>query len=75
VINEIPALDTPRSGRHGRKPFVSTKDGRIPWQMKLTDEQGKARYPFLIIDSISFRGPISVPKNAAGATNTSRARR
>ncbi|MCE9604319.1 MAG: DUF1592 domain-containing protein [Planctomycetia bacterium] len=59
VINEIPGpSNTPRSGRHGRRPFVSTKDGRIPWQMKLTDEQGRARYPFLILDSISFRGPI-----------------
>jgi hypothetical protein len=26
--------------------------------MKLTDEQGRARYPFLILDSISWRGPI-----------------
>ena len=48
----------PRSGRHGDKPFISIKDGRIPWQMKLTDEQGNARYPFLIMDSISWRGPI-----------------
>jgi mono/diheme cytochrome c family protein len=48
----------PRSGRHGDAPFISTKDGRLPWQMKLTDEQGRARYPFLIMDSISWRGPI-----------------
>lgn len=59
VINEIPGpSNTPRSGRHGRRPFISTKDGRIPWQMKLTDEQGRARYPFLILDSIQVRGPI-----------------
>lgn len=59
VINEVPGpSNNPRSGRHGRKPFVSTQDGRIPWQMKLTDEQGRPRYPFLILDSVSFRGPI-----------------
>ncbi len=59
VINEVPGpSNNPRSGRHGRKPFVSIADGRIPWQMKLTDEQGRPRYPFLIIDSISFRGPF-----------------
>jgi len=59
VINEIPGpSNNPRSGRHGRKPFISIKDGRIPWQMKLTDEQGRPRYPFLIIDTVSFRGPI-----------------
>lgn len=59
VINDVPGPPvTPRSGRHGRKPFISTKDGRIPWQMKLTDEQGRPRYPFLILDSVSMRGPI-----------------
>ncbi|QDU25518.1 Planctomycete cytochrome C [Anatilimnocola aggregata] len=59
VINNIPGLSNNfRSGRHGNKPFVSTKEGRIPWQMKLTDEQGRARYPFLILDSVSFRGPF-----------------
>jgi hypothetical protein len=59
VINNVPGLSNNfRSGRHGNKPFVSTKDGRIPWQMKLTDEQGRARYPFLILDSVSFRGPF-----------------
>ena len=39
VINEVPGTsNNARSNRHGRKPFVSTKEGRIPWQMKLTDE-------------------------------------
>jgi mono/diheme cytochrome c family protein len=59
VYNEVPGpSNLPRSGRHGSRPFVSIKEGRIPWQMKLTDEQGRARYPFLIMDSISWRGPI-----------------
>ncbi len=59
VYNDVPGPpNTPRSGRHGNVPFVSTKMGRIPWQMKLTDEAGKARYPFLIMDSIMWRGPI-----------------
>lgn len=59
VINEVPGPPTtPRSGRHGRKPFISIQDGRIPWQMKLTDEQGNPRYPFLILDSVAMRGPI-----------------
>jgi Protein of unknown function (DUF1592)/Protein of unknown function (DUF1588)/Protein of unknown function (DUF1595)/Protein of unknown function (DUF1585)/Protein of unknown function (DUF1587) len=59
VINEVPGPSVaPRSGRHGRRPFISTKDGRIPWQLKLTDEQGNPRYPFLILDTVSFRGPI-----------------
>ncbi|WP_238388666.1 DUF1592 domain-containing protein [Roseimaritima ulvae] len=59
VINQVPGpSNTPRSGRHGNRPFISIKDGRMPWQMKLTDEQGRPRYPFLIMDSISFRGPL-----------------
>ncbi len=59
VINEVPGpSNNPRSGRHGNRPFISTKDGRIPWQMKLTDEQGRPRYPFLIMDAVSWRGPI-----------------
>ncbi|NBV23122.1 MAG: DUF1592 domain-containing protein [Proteobacteria bacterium] len=59
VINDVPGpSNTPPSGRHGDRPFVSTKEGRLPWQMKLTDEQGRARYPFLIMDSVSWRGPI-----------------
>lgn len=59
VYNDVPGpSNLPRSGRHGETPFISTKIGRIPWQMKLTDEAGKPRYPFLIIDSISWKGPI-----------------
>jgi hypothetical protein len=59
VYNNVPGPSTlPRSGRHGPVPFVSTKLGRSPWQMKLTDEEGKARYPFLILDSIAWKGPI-----------------
>jgi mono/diheme cytochrome c family protein len=59
VYNDVPGpSNTPRSGRHGEVPFISTKIGRIPWQMKLTDEAGHARYPFLIIDSVSWKGPI-----------------
>lgn len=60
VYNDVPGpSNLPRSGRHqSGVPFVSLKDGRLPWQIKLTDEQGQARYPFLILDSISWRGPI-----------------
>ncbi len=60
VYNDVPGpSNLPRSGRHqSGVPFVSIKDGRLPWQIKLTDEQGNARYPFLILDSISWKGPI-----------------
>jgi mono/diheme cytochrome c family protein len=49
----------PRSGRADpRIPFFSIKDGRRPWQMKLTDEEGKPLYPFLIVDWVEWEGPI-----------------
>jgi hypothetical protein len=59
VYNDVPGpSNLPRSGRHGSRPFVSLKDGRMPWQIKLTDEQGRPRYPFLIIHTISWKGPL-----------------
>jgi len=59
VYNDVSGpSNNPRSGRHSAVPFVSTKLGRTPWQMKLTDEEGLAIYPFLILDSITWRGPI-----------------
>ncbi|MCA9058469.1 MAG: DUF1592 domain-containing protein, partial [Planctomycetaceae bacterium] len=59
VTNDVPGpSNLPRSGRHGRKPFVSIQHGRIPWQLKLTDEEGQALYPFLILDWTEWRGPI-----------------
>lgn len=58
-VNDVPGpSNLPRSGRHGRKPFLSIADGRIPWQMKLTDEEGHALWPFLILDWAEWRGPI-----------------
>lgn len=59
VYNDVPGpSNIPRSGRHGNRPFASLKDGRMPWQIKLTDEQGRPRYPFLILHSVSWKGPI-----------------
>lgn len=59
VLNDVPGPSIlPLSGRHGNVPFISVKAGRRPWQMKLTDEQGRPRYPFLILDSFQWRGPI-----------------
>ena len=57
--NDVPGpSNLPRSGRHGRRPFISIKDGRLPWQLKLTDEEGQPLYPFLIIDKVEWNGPI-----------------
>ena len=48
----------PRTNGSSRIPFITTKYRRAPWQMKITDQQGRPRYPILIIDSVAMRGPI-----------------
>jgi mono/diheme cytochrome c family protein len=60
VMNSTPGPSVlPRSGRADpRIPFFSIKDGRRPWQIKLTDEEGLPLYPFLILDWIEWEGPL-----------------
>jgi mono/diheme cytochrome c family protein len=59
VINDVPGPPGNfRAANHSNIPFISTKHPRAAWQMKLTDERGRPRYPFLILDSVSWRGPI-----------------
>lgn len=60
LSNDVPGpSNLPRSGRADpRIPFFSIKDGRRPWQTKLTDEEGKPIVPFLIVDWVEWEGPI-----------------
>lgn len=58
VINLAGGYRHPRSNASSRIPFLTTAHPRAPWQMKITDEQGRPRHPILIIDSIAMRGPI-----------------
>tara|TARA_R110002096_G_scaffold168538_4_gene339385 strand:- start:4732 stop:7164 length:2433 start_codon:yes stop_codon:yes gene_type:complete len=58
VLNLTGPPRHPRSTAHSQIPFISTKERRAPWQIKITDQDGKPRYPFLILDSITMRGPI-----------------
>jgi mono/diheme cytochrome c family protein len=60
MTNDVPGPSTlPRSGRAApRRVFTSIKDGRAPWQLKLTDEEGQALWPFLIVDWVEWSGPI-----------------
>jgi hypothetical protein len=54
VVNDVIGPTTNfRATNHSRIPFISTKHARAPWQMKLTDEQGRPRYPFLILDQFA----------------------
>jgi hypothetical protein len=58
VINKAGGRRHPRTNAGSRIPFITTADPRAPWQMKITDEKGRPRYPILILDSVSMRGPI-----------------
>jgi len=60
VTNDVPGpSNLPRSGRADpRLPFYSTKEGRRPWQIKLTDDEGAPIWPFLILDWIEWSGPL-----------------
>ena len=60
MTNEAPGpSNLPRAGRNGSHPFFSIKDGREPWQTKLTDEDGQPILPFLIVDWVEWEGPVS----------------
>lgn len=59
VSNEAPGPNNlDRGGRTHSKPFVSIKDGREAWQWKLSDENGQAILPFLLIDYVEWEGPL-----------------
>lgn len=59
TTNEVPApSNLGRAGRSGAKPFFSIKDGRFPWQRKLTDEDGIPIEPFLLVDWVEWEGPV-----------------
>jgi len=60
LSNAVPGpSNLPRSGRADpRLPFFSIKEGRRPWQIKLTDEEGQPLYPFLILDWLEWDGPL-----------------
>ncbi|MBC8347828.1 MAG: DUF1592 domain-containing protein [Verrucomicrobia bacterium] len=58
VTNENKTGRHPRTNQSSRIPFINTSRPRAPWNMKITDQQGRPRYPLLIIDSLSMRGPI-----------------
>jgi mono/diheme cytochrome c family protein len=72
VSNEAPgpANNLDRGGRAHRRPFISLKDGREPWQWKMSDEQGLPLWPFLIIDWVEWEGPIAGTPCELGAGPT-----
>lgn len=60
IINSVPGPNPEaRRSRHSGTPnaFTTTRS-RVPWQMKLTDDDFKPIQPTLIVDSVEWDGPI-----------------
>jgi len=60
IINAVPGPNPEgRRSRHSGTPNAfTTTHSRVPWQMKLTDDDYKPIQPTLIIDSVEWDGPI-----------------
>jgi hypothetical protein len=60
IINSVPGPNPEgRRSRHSGTPnaFTNTRS-RVPWQLKLTDDDFKPIQPTLIIDTVEWDGPI-----------------
>ncbi len=58
ITNAVPGPEpTARASRGGGAVFTSTK-ARRPWQMKLTDEEYRPAWPFLLVNQVEWEGPI-----------------
>jgi hypothetical protein len=60
IMNAVPGPNPEdRRSRSSEVPNAFTGlRTRVPWQMKFTDDDGKAIVPFLLLDSIEWDGPV-----------------
>jgi mono/diheme cytochrome c family protein len=60
IVNAVPGPNPEdRRSRASETPNAFTNlQGRVPWQMKFTDDDGKPIVPFLLLDYIEWEGPI-----------------
>ena len=60
IINSVPGPNGEgRRSRHSGTPNAfTTMRSRVPWQLKLTDDDFKPIQPTLIIDSVDWEGPL-----------------
>lgn len=67
ISNAVPGpSNAQRPGREAGFVFTTLDDpkSRAPWQRKMTDDEGRPLYPFLIFDWIEWEGPIEKPEDA-----------
>lgn len=60
IVNAVagPNPEARRSRASGTPNIFTGLKSRVPWQMKFTDDDGKAIIPFLLLDYIEWEGPI-----------------
>ncbi|MGB8168755.1 MAG: DUF1592 domain-containing protein [Chthoniobacteraceae bacterium] len=60
IINSVPGPNPEgRRSRHSGTPNAfTTTQSRVPWQIKLTDDDFRAIQPTLIIDEVTWDGPV-----------------
>jgi len=58
IMNAVPGPEpTARFSRSYEVPYSNLRT-RQPWQMKLTDEDYKPSWPFLLVDYVDWEGPM-----------------
>jgi hypothetical protein len=61
IMNAVPGPnpEARRSRASGTPNIFTGLDSRVPWQIKFTDDEGRAFIPFLLLDSIDWEGPLA----------------
>lgn len=67
ILNDTPGPSIlATSGRDSmRHPFTTIREGRAPWQVKLTSDDDRPLWPFLILDRVEITGPHVDPQTRA----------
>ena len=66
ISNAVPGpSNLAHAGRPGGHVFTTISDpkSREPWQRKMTDDDGRALYPFLLVDWLDWEGPLESPED------------
>lgn len=66
ISNAVPGpSNLQHAGRPGGHVFTTLTDpkSRVPWQRKLSDDDGNPLYPLLIVDWIDWEGPLESPED------------
>jgi hypothetical protein len=59
IVNDVPGPEpTARHSRDFQTAAFTGLNTRFPWQLKLTDDDYQAIWPFLLVDYVEWEGPL-----------------